>query len=105
MGTYPTWSEGSVFVIVGMTTPNDDLLRKGLSMILNEGHPMEPALVNLIYKKLVEGNIIEDPGHRDMQYLIEMIPEWIAELEKDLQDERAQAIEDLLASLPVSDFN
>ena len=105
MDTYPTWSEGSVFVIVGMTTPNDDLLRKGLSMILNEGHPIEPALVNIIYKKLLECNIIEDPGHRDQQYLIEMIPEWIDELEKDLQDGRTQAIEDLLDSLPIGDFN
>ena len=99
------WSEGSVFVIVGMTTPSDELLLKGLSTILNEGHPIEPALVGLIYKKLLESEIIEDPGHRDEQYLRELIPKWIVELEEGLQDERTQAIEDLLANLPMGDFN
>ena len=105
MDTYRTWSEGSVLVIVGMTTGSDHLLHTGFTLILDDGHTMEPELIELIYKKLLESDIIEDPGHRDEQYLKDLIPEWLNDLEESLKDERAQAIEALLASLPTSNFN
>ena len=105
------WSEGSVFVIVGITTANDKLLHDGLVMI-DEGQTMAPVLVSLIFRKLVACDHIDSAKWADSvanddteQHLRELIPEWIAELEKDLQDGRTQAIEDLLDSLPIGDFN
>jgi hypothetical protein len=46
------WSEGSVLVIVGMTTPSDHLMHKGFSMIVGDGHEIAPALLDLIYGNL-----------------------------------------------------
>ena len=93
------WSEGNVFVIVGMTTNDNDLLRKGFSMIL-DGHELAQPLVDIIYRKLIEQHVMLDPGHRDPDKLKEWMPDWVEELQMRLRNERAEVIEDLLASLP-----
>ena len=46
------WSEASVFIIVGMTTDNDELIRRGFTMVL-DGQELAPALVTIIYRKLI----------------------------------------------------
>tara|TARA_R110000824_G_scaffold7001_2_gene32105 strand:+ start:9504 stop:9812 length:309 start_codon:yes stop_codon:yes gene_type:complete len=98
------WSEASVFIIVGMTTDNDELIRKGFTMVL-DGQELAPALVGIIYRKLINHNVIEDPGHRSIEQLKEWMPDWIEELDERLHKERIDVIEDLLANLPTGDLN
>jgi len=98
------WSEASVFIIVGMTTDNDELIRRGFTMVL-DGQELAPALVTIIYRKLINHNVIDDPGHREAWQLIEWMPDWIDELDVRLHEQRQDVIEDLLANLPTGDFN
>jgi len=101
---HDSWSKASVFIVVGMTTDNDELLRQGFTMVL-DGQELAPALVKIIYRKLINHNVIEDPGHREAWQLIEWMPSWIEELDGRLHEHRQDVIEDLLANLPTGDFN
>tara|TARA_R110002020_G_scaffold193402_1_gene393655 strand:+ start:2793 stop:3110 length:318 start_codon:yes stop_codon:yes gene_type:complete len=101
------WSQGSVLVIVGMTTYDDDLLQRGFSLILNEDHEIAPPLINIIYMKLEANGIIDhvDEEQRNEEQLREWMPSWIEELDVRLHEQRQDVIDHLLKNLPKGDLN
>ena len=48
----PDWSEGSVFVIVGMGSQDNELMLKGFKLIHEDGHKLSPWLISILHERL-----------------------------------------------------
>lgn len=95
------WSEGSVFAMLGMAMKDEALQLEGFQLIYNHGHRISPILKEIMYKKLVEADIIPGgvrmgEGESELRWLM---PRWMEELEETIKDGRKEAVEDLLTSI------
>ena len=83
------WSEGSVFVILGIACEDKELMLDGFKLIHEDGHELAPALVSVIYSKLRVAKIVESYETESAEQLLEWIPSWINDLENRIDDSKA----------------
>jgi len=94
------WSEGSVFAMLGMVSGDEALQLEGFQLIYNEGHRISPVLREIMYKKLVEADVLPETrmgeGESELRWLM---PGWMEQLEDSIKDQRRGAIEGLLTDI------
>ena len=95
------WSEGSVFAMLGIAMNDEELQLEGFKLIYHEGHRISPILKEIMYKKLIEADVIPEAkrmgiGESELRWLM---PGWMEELEEIIKNKRGGAIEDLLINL------
>ena len=95
------WSEGSVFAMLGMAMNNEELQLEGFKLIYHEGHRISPMLKEIMYKKLIEADVIPDAkrmgiGESELRWLM---PGWMEELEEIIEKQRMEAIKEELEEI------
>ena len=85
----PDWSEGSVFVLLGIASDDASLILDGLKMIHEENHALAPALVIVLNRKLKKAGGIQPYETEDEAQVLKWIPSWISMLEDEAANSRA----------------
>jgi len=83
------WSEGSVFVILGIACEDKELMLEGFKMIHEDGHKLAPPLMSVLYTKLKVAKIIEPYETESEEEVLGWIPSWIDDLENRIDDSKA----------------
>ena len=85
----PDWSEGSVFVVLGMAVENKKLTLKGFKLIREDGHKLAPALVSILHERLKAAEVVElDETESKEQQILGVITSCINDLEKRIEDSK-----------------
>jgi hypothetical protein len=98
----PDWSEGSVFVLLGIVTEDRELTLEGFKMIEDGGHTLAPTLITMLYDRLKKAGVVEPHETEDKEKVLEWIPSWIDVLENNVSD--SEAVEAFLADIS-KDYN
>ena len=85
----PDWSEGSVFIVLGMAVENKKLTLKGFKLIHEDGHKLAPALVSILHEKLKAAKIVElNETESKEQQILGMMTSCIRDLENRIEDSK-----------------
>jgi len=98
----PDWSEGSVFVILGIACEDKELMLEGFKMIYEDGHKLASPLMSVLYTKLKVAKIIESYETESEEQVLGWIPSWIDDLENRIED--SKAVEAFLVDI-TEDYN
>ena len=91
------WSEGSVFVILGMACEDKELMLEGFKLIHENGHKMAPALVSTLHKRLKAAKVVESYETESEEQVLEWITSCINDLENRIED--SKVVEAFLADI------
>ena len=91
------WSEGSVFVILGIACEDNKLMLEGFKLIHENGHKMAPALMSMLHERLKAAEVV-GPYETESE---EQVLEWITSCINDLEDriEDSKAVEAFLTDI------
>jgi len=84
----PDWSEGSVFVIVGIESQDKELMLEGFKLIHEDGHKLSPWLISTLHKRLKTAKAIDSHEPESEEQVLEYIPLCIRDLENRIEDSR-----------------
>jgi|TARA_R110001583_G_scaffold5291_4_gene28814 hypothetical protein len=84
----PDWSEGSVFVIVGLESQDKELLLEGFKLIHEDGHKLSPWLISILHERLKTAKVIDSHEPESEEQVLECIPLCIRNLENTIEDSR-----------------
>ena len=94
----PDWSEGSVFVVLGIACEDKELMLKGFKLILEDSHKLAPALVSLLHERFKAAKVMElDETESKEQQILELIAASIGDLENRIED--SKVVEAFLADI------
>ena len=83
------WSEGSVFVILGIAYEDKELMLEGFKLIHENGHKMAPALMSMLHKRLKAAKVVESYETESEEQVLEWITSCINDLEDRIEDSKA----------------
>ena len=83
------WSEGSVFVILGIACEDNKLMLEGFKLIHENGHKMAPALMSMLHKRLKAAKVVESYETESEEQVLEWITSCINDLEDRIEDSKA----------------
>jgi hypothetical protein len=84
----PDWSEGSVFVIVGIESQDKELMLKGFKLIHEDGHKLSPWLISILHARLKTSKAIDSHETETEERVLEWIPACIRGIESRIEDSR-----------------
>ena len=93
----PDWSEGSVFVILGIAYEDKELMLEGFKLIHDNGHKMAPALMSILHKRLKAAKVIESYEPESEEQVLKWTASCINDLENRIED--SKAVEAFLADI------
>ena len=93
----PDWSEGSVFVILGIACEDKELMLEGFKLIHDNGHKMAPALMSILHKRLKAAKVIESYEPESEEQVLKWTASCINDLENSIED--SKAVEAFLADI------
>ena len=93
----PDWSEGSVFVILGIAYEDKELMLEGFKLIHENGHKMAPALVSMLHRRLKAAKVIESHETESEEQVLRWTASCINDLENSIED--SKAVEAFLADI------
>jgi len=91
------WSEGSVFVILGMACEDKELMLEGFKLSHENGHKMAPALGSTLHKRLKAAKVVESHETESKEQVLEWITSCINDLENRIED--SKVVEAFLADI------
>jgi len=91
------WSEGSVFVILGIACEDKELMLEGFKLIHENGHKMAPALMSILHKRLKAAKVIESYEPESEEQVLKWTASCINDLENRIED--SKAVEAFLADI------
>jgi hypothetical protein len=91
------WSEGSVFVILGIACEDKELMLEGFKLIHDNGHKMAPALMSILHKRLKAAKVIESYEPESEEQVLKWTASCINDLENRIED--SKAVEAFLADI------
>ena len=91
------WSEGSVFVILGIACEDNKLMLEGFKLIHENGHKMAPALVSMLHKRLKAAKVVESYETESEEQVLKWTASCINDLENKIED--SKAVEAFLANI------
>ena len=91
------WSEGSVFVILGIACEDKELMLEGFKLIHENGHKLAPALVSLLHERLKAAKLIESHETESEEQVLGWVASYIRGLEDRIED--SKAVEAFLADI------
>ena len=93
----PDWSEGSVFVALGIACQDKELMLKGFKLIHEDGHKMAPALVSILHGRFKAIKVVKSDETESEEQVLELIPSCIHDLENRIED--SKIVEAFLADI------
>jgi hypothetical protein len=94
----PDWSEGSVFIVLGMACEDKELMLKGFKLIHADSHRLAPALVSLLHERLKAAKIMRlDETESKEQQILGLITACVRDLENRIED--SKVVEAFLADI------
>ena len=93
----PDWSEGSVFVALGIAIESRELTLKGLKLIHEDGHRLAPYLISMLHKRFKSAKIIGSDEIESEEQVLGLIAECIDALEDGIKD--SEIVEAFLADI------
>ena len=93
----PDWSEGSVFVALGIAVESRELTLKGLKLIHEDGHRLAPYLISMLHKRFKSAKIIGSDEIESEEQVLGLIAECIDALEDGIKD--SEIVEAFLADI------
>jgi|TARA_R110000824_G_C14906319_1_gene646025 hypothetical protein len=93
----PDWSEGSVFVALGIAVESKELTLKGLKLIHEDGHTLAPYLISMLHKRFKSAKIIGSDEIESEEQVLGLIAECIDALEDGIKD--SEIVEAFLADI------
>jgi len=93
----PDWSEGSVFVALGIAVEDKELTLKGFKLIHEDGHKLAPALVSILHKRFKVAKVIGSDETESEGQVLDLIAACINDLENRVED--SKVVEAFLADI------
>ena len=84
----PDWSEGSVFVILGIAYEDKELMLEGFRLIHENGHKMAPALMSMLHKRLKAAKVMGSHETESEEQILKCIASCINYLENKVEDSK-----------------
>ena len=93
----PDWSEGSVFVIVGLESQDKELLLEGFKLIHEDGHKLSPWLISILHERLKTAKVIDSHEPESEEQVLKWTASCINDLENRIED--SKVVEAFLADI------
>jgi len=69
----PDWSEGSVFVALGIACQDKELMLKGFKLIHEDGHTLAPALMSILHGRFKVIKVVESHETENEEQVLKLI--------------------------------
>jgi hypothetical protein len=93
----PDWSEGSVFVALGIACQDKELILKGFKLIHEDGHKLAPALMSILHGRFKAIKVVESHETENEEQVLKLIAPCINDLENRIED--SKIVEAFLADI------
>jgi len=93
----PDWSEGSVFVALGIAVESRELTLKGFKLIHEDGHRLAPDLISILHKRFKSAKVIGSDETESEEQILGLITACINDLENRIED--SKIVEAFLADI------
>jgi len=93
----PDWSEGSVFVALGIAVESRELTLKGLKLIHEDGHRLAPYLISMLHERFKSAKVIGSDETESEEQVLGLITACIYDLENMIED--SKIVEAFLADI------
>ena len=93
----PDWSEGSVFVALGIAVESRELTLKGFKLIHEDGHRLAPDLISILHKRFKSAKVIGSDETESEEQILGLITACINDLESEIED--SKIVEAFLADI------
>ena len=93
----PDWSEGSVFVALGIGCQDKELILKGFKLIHEDGHKLAPALMSILHGRFKAIKVVESHETENEEQVLKLIAPCINDLENRIED--SKIVEAFLADI------
>ena len=93
----PDWSEGSVFVALGIAVESKELTLKGLKLIHEDGHTLAPYLISMLHERFKSAKVIGSDETESEEQVLRWTASCINDLENRIED--SKAVEAFLADI------
>ena len=93
----PDWSEGSVFVVLGMACEDKELMLEGFKLIHENGHKLAPVLVSILHRRLKTAKVVESDEPESEEEVLRWITTCINDLESRIEE--SKVVEAFLADI------
>ena len=91
------WSEGSVFVMLGIAYEDKELMLEGFKLIHENGHKMAPALMSMLHERLKAAEVVGPYETESEEQVLKWTASCINDLENKIED--SKAVEAFLANI------
>jgi hypothetical protein len=91
------WSEGSVFVALGIACQDKELMLKGFKLIHEDGHTLAPALMSILHGRFKAIKVVESHETENEEQVLKLIAPCINDLENRIKD--SKIVEAFLADI------
>ena len=91
------WSEGSVFVALGIACQDKELMLKGFKLIHEDGHQLAPALMSILHGRFKAIKVVESHETENEEQVLKLIAPCINDLENRIKD--SKIVEAFLADI------
>ena len=93
----PDWSEGSVFVALGIAVESRELTLKGFKLIHEDGHRLAPDLISVLHKRFKAAKVIGSDETKSEEQILGLIAVCINDFESSIED--SKIVEAFLADI------
>ena len=93
----PDWSEGSVLVLLGMTSQDKDLMLQGFKLIHEDGHKLAPDLISTLHRSFKAAKVMGSHETESEEQILKCMASCINDLENKVED--SKIVEAFLADI------
>ena len=93
----PDWSEGSVFVALGIAVESRELTLKGFKLIHEDGHRLAPYLISMLHERFKSAKVIGSDETESEEQVLGLIAACIHDLGNMIED--SKIVEAFLADI------
>jgi len=93
----PDWSEGSVFVVLGIACDDKELMLEGFKLIHENGHKLAPALMSMLHRRLKAAKVVESDEPESEEEVLRWMTACINDLENRIEE--SKVVEAFLADI------
>ena len=93
----PDWSEGSLFVLLGIQSQNKELMLKGFKLIHEDRHKLAPTLMSILHERLKEANLVGPHEIESEEQVLGWMVSYINGIERCIED--SEIVEAFLADI------
>ena len=93
----PDWSEGSVFIALGIAVERRELTLKGFKLIHEDGHRLAPYLISMLHERFKSAKVIGSDEPESEEQILGLMTACINDLENGIED--SKIVEAFLADI------